>query len=151
MTNDGKLIERAKKVKGTFPIKCIIGAERAWIDLAVANKVPKGFSPKGYVIEFRELDINNFYSPGTQRFSVWVSNTSQLIEEKITLDELNGGDKNWIATNDFNEAYEFFVKKVEKYGLQNDCYLTQRLNKMLKGEDVKFDYLTFIKEESNAL
>lgn len=46
---------------------------------------------------------------------------------------------------------KFFVKKVEQFGLQNDCYLTQRLNKMLKGKDVKFDYLTFLREESNAL
>ena len=151
MTNDGTLITKAKNTKGGFPIKCIIGAERAWVDLAVANKVPKGFSPKGYVIEFREKDINNFYSPNTPRFSVFVTNTYQRLDEKLTLDEQNGGEKNWITTNDFQEAYQFFARKVEQFGLQNDCYLTQRLNKMVKGNDVKFDYLTFLREESNAL
>jgi len=149
MTNDGTLITKAKNTKGGFAISNIFFTDRSHVDIALATK-SKGFSYKGYIVTLtekftQELDNSGFYSKGTKKFSVLVDHSNDLTAMKMPVGE------GFINTNDFDEANEFFKSMVVKYNLDTECYLTDRYTKRTTNTHKTFDYLTFLREESNNL
>lgn len=159
MKNDGSVIKKAKSIKGGWVIQSIFDVFRHRSEIAIASKFTKlkrnkiyisfceHFNDCGYVWPDKatkeELDKN-----GTTDFY------EVIVTKKITNKVLQGLEpynEAYLKTSDFQKANEFFIEWVNKMKLNNDVYLSQRYNDKVNGEFNKFDYLTFLRKESNAL
>lgn len=163
MKNDGSLIKKAKSIKGGWLIQSLFEVFRHRTEIALASKFNKlkrdkvhisfseSFNESGYrgdhntnkTFTKEELDTN-----GTTNFY------EVIVTKKITNKVLQGLEpynKAYLKTTNFQEANDFFIEWVNKMNLSNDVYLSNRYNDKVNGEFNKFDYLTFLRKESNAL
>lgn len=163
MTNDGTVIERAKKIKGGWVIQSLFEIFRHRSEIALASKFNKlrrdkihisfseSFNEAGYRgthnvkknFTQEELDAN-----GTTKYY------QVTVTKHINRNVINGIEpynEASLRTTDFNEANEFFIKWVEQLGLNNEVYLSERYKDKVNNKFKKFDYLTFLRKESKSL